>query len=268
MNISSLSASRSHYEKSPLAGVYFQDDSLLNLTRKVGKSPSTSTSASTSISLQAAAAKKRKRNGGTGIYFEDKEVMITDKLANHPLQSSNYKSYTFEIVLDDDTPKPEGQPLFTPPALPATLQGQDSEIDDNGNDHADADDVVHLGDGRLGLPAPRPMEQHNLTPREPVKIEEDDSLFCERKRTAMRNRLHSRDYRLSNDELVFVEAAVKLARGTVPVAKKDDANRAPNQRSAAITKPKLPLLSTASVPIRNMPLKKRARSVSVDPYFV
>ena len=265
MNTGSMPASKSCYEKVRLSGIHFHDDSILSLTRQAGRSR-----VSTAKALEEAATKKRKRNGGTGVYFEDVEVKPTDKRVNHPLQSSQYKSHRFDIVLDDEFPCPEGQPLFAPPVLPATLQGQDSDSD------IGTDDEAPIQDGRLGLPAPRPLKRPKES-EEPIKIEEEEPLFCERKRTALRNRLHGRDYRLSTDELVFVEAAVKLSEVvllqpsppiiSLEVASKSLAPTVANQGKAGLTKPKLPLLGTDLAPKRKMPIKKRPRSVSVDPYL-
>ena len=253
---------KSCYEKARLAGIHFHNDSILSLTYcQPGRS-----SASTAKALQEAAIKKRKRNGGTGVYFDDVEVKPADERVNHPLQSSQYKSHSFDILLDEEFPCPEGQPLFAPPVLPAALQGQDSDID--------TDDEAPILDGRLGLPAPRPLKRPKESD-EPIKIEEDEPLFCERKRVALRNRLHSRDYRLSTDELVFVEAAVKLSKVVLPppsplIISQEAASKNPtptvvNQGKTGLAKPKL--LGTASTPKRNMPIKKRPRSVSVDPYL-
>ena len=202
--------------------------------------------------LLDAVVKKRKLNGGTGIYFEDTEVKQEDALL-HPLQ----RPYHAESVIFSKLGSfPVGQPLYAPPVLPSTLQGQDDENEDDFRQPA-------------GLPAPRAL-QHDPrikhSTEHPVLSEEkkEDSLFCEQRRSALRQRLHSRDYRLSTDELTFVEAAVQLSKVVLPspppppVPKKKVNTSQPGR--TALTKPQLPLVATAA----SNRSGKRLRTVSVN----
>lgn len=183
---------------------------------------------------QEAAVKRRKLDGGTGVYFQDTEVKFT-AASLHPLQSP-YRSHT--MYLPTPTACPEGQPLYAPPILATTLQGQDSEED--GDDDLQEKDVA----GARGLPAPATLKFDPRLKKIGQKKDQscEEPLFSERRRTALRQHLRSRDYRLSTDEQEFIEAAVILSNIVTAPLLPSVEKKSTNQPPLILTKPQLPLI--------------------------
>ncbi|CAB9502909.1 expressed unknown protein [Seminavis robusta] len=121
-------------------------------------------------------------------------------------------------------PCPPGQPLFAPPILATSIliEEHDHSHRDDHDDPMDEDGSAPVVQRRCSAPEAS-STGHSFSSQDCVKSCKGETgnlghMFCETKRTAMRQKLHSRDYRLSSDEMVFVEAAVKLSKGFAPPA--------------------------------------------------
>lgn len=212
------------FEKEHLSGVHF-NDRLLHECGSTGAAP------------MICEKPQMGPGGGTGVYFENNEVN-SKSCCMHPLQAA--ENPTVHVM--PAVPCPAGQPLFAPPALATSIQVlEDVEMDDVSEESPDSGPLKSL------------MKQTYL-PHSNISLKDCTrscikgmaekkncpDLFCETKRSAVRERLNSIDYRLSTDELTFVEAAVQLSKGfsntnalCVPPPK-------PARETLALTKPSLP----------------------------
>jgi hypothetical protein len=151
-----------------------------------------------------------RRSHGTGVYMDETEV----EHAVHPLQDACQQSHC-EHSMYPVVQCPAGQPLVAPPVLATSIVTEENEFLG-----PPAHKETYLGMWGDGLRYDS-LERNNHNGG-------GDSLW-QMKRNALRQRLHSRDYRLSTDELVFVEAAAKLS---VP----------PMQHPGALQQQQLPLV--------------------------
>jgi hypothetical protein len=184
------------FEKECLAGVHFHERLLCE-------------SGMVTAAIPLSQHHKKPRNGGTGVYFENSELTPMEGCL-HPLHhhDGNHEQYKLSNMMMPLVPCPVGQPLYAPPILATTLQLLDEQ-----HQQQEIPSTPFLA-GCL------PYDPKGL--QWPVRSNGKNNawsssgggdLFCETKRTAMRQRLHSRDYRLSTDEMTFVEAAVQLSKG-------------------------------------------------------
>lgn len=187
------------FEKERLSGVHFHERSL-----------SESTMTRTAPYVNETQQPTRR---GTGVYYENSEVKAS-ACCIHPLQAPREPN----VNMIPPMPCPAGQPLFAPPILATSLQVVSEDADMEGQTTNDSP-PPNAGPLQTELRFKRWSSPASITlkdcSRSCLKGMPGDGchLFCETKRTAMRQRLHSRDYRLSTDEQVFVEAAVKLSKG-------------------------------------------------------
>jgi hypothetical protein len=200
------------FEKECLTGVHFHERLL-------------SESGMTTAAIPEWQQQKKPRNGGTGVYFENSELTPTEGCL-HPLHhhDTNHKPYALSSMMMPPVPCPLGQPLFAPPILATTLQLLDEQEQQQAQPTPFLAGRLSYDPGALQLPV--------------MSKDCSGDLFCEIKRTAMRQKLHSRDYRLSTDELTFVEAAVKLSKGCAgPPTELTDL---PAHATKTLSKPALP----------------------------
>lgn len=211
------------YEKERLSGVHFHER-LLNESGMTRSSPMIS-----SVSGQ--------KGLGTGVYFENSEVKASS-CCMHPLQAS--QNPTVHVMAS--VPCPLGQPLFAPPVLATKLLAEDQDMEDaeTGNITHTQKDTTKKGWPHTHVSANITLKDCTRSCREEVPDESGGHMFCETKRTAMRQRLCARDYRLSTDELAFVEAAVQLSKGIQQTSVISLQNMPVRGRLNMLTKPSLP----------------------------
>ena len=148
-----------------------------------------------------------KKPEGSGVFFENSEV----KQALHPLQQTCKQSHC-EHSMRPIMPCPPGQPLVAPPVLATSIITEETQY--------------HSPFMHQQQHPPRALHQPGESTswgaqrrKRGATSDAGDSLL-EIKRSVIRQRLHSRDYRLSTDELVFVEAAAKLSEPPAPLPQK------------------------------------------------
>jgi len=218
----------SSFEKGCLSGVHFHEVFLSGEWDRTMPAP-----------LKAPPIKNHVRKGGTstcskgsgtGVYFENREVKDVKNggALLHPLQlihiedevrdkddenmyvsmnrtmplSSRHKTRALPLP---SLPLPTGQPLCPHPVLPSTIQVPDDE---------QLEEAMQRDQGSICV-----VHNKNSSNRQA----DSDNPFCDGKRTALRERLRSRDYRLSTDELMFVEAAAQLSSQANPFTPKSTA---------------------------------------------
>ena len=186
------------FEKERLAGVHFHERLL-------------SESGMARVAIPQSQPNTKPRRGGTGVYFENSEVATTEGCL-HPLhrQHASHGLVRTSTTMMPPVPCPVGQPLVAPPILATTLQLLDEQQLDQ--QEKSIDDGKHEP-GRFSNMTVGHYLDPTRWPGNESGNEHGKDLFCETNRTAMREKLHSRDYRLSTDELTFVEAAVELSKG-------------------------------------------------------
>lgn len=211
------------FEKERLSGVHF-DERLLHECGSTGAAP------------MACEKPQMGAGGGTGVYFENNEVN-TKSCCIHPLQAA--ENPTVHVM--PAVACPAGQPLFAPPALATSIQVlEDVEMEDVSEESSDSGPLkgfmkqAHFPNASISL------KDCTRSCIKGMAEKNGPHLFCETKRSAVRERLNSVDYRLSTDELTFVEAAVQLSKGLAHTNAIPVQPAKPARETLALIKPSLP----------------------------